>query len=346
MCKKNRILLSGDIYEKPANSGMISVVFKGYRTDIDENIVVVIKMKRKNIDEKLTKAIKQLQFVVWLLSKLPWMKKYRMGDIVNKNVEFIRSQTNFLEEIDNMDLIRENCKHLKYIKIPSANRSVTLEYPNIIVMDYIKGMKINEIQEEDYNGFAKQVVKFGLTTTLLHGVTHGDLHGGNILFIKEEGDTKYPYKLGILDFGIIYHLNEEYKTLLFDILTQMFEVSPRESAIRLLNSGIIEPRNLYQIIPAEHYENIVKFTEDIISETIHSSKKANQLQIYKFLCQLNDYLTKSDLIDMGICPSDEFVKTQLILAMAHGVTLTLCKGEFIGLMDNVLNELFHTEIIF
>jgi len=31
--------------------------------------------------------------------------------------------------------------------------------------------------------------------------------------------------------------------------------------------------------------------------------------------------------------------------MAHGVTLTLCKDEFITVADTVINELFHTNVI-
>jgi len=67
---------------------------------------------------------------------------------------------------------------------------------------------------------------------------------------------------------------------------------------------------------------------------------SNQIQIYKFLSQLKEYLTKKELSNIGIRPSDDFIKSQLVLAMAHGVTLTLCKGDFVTLMDNCLNELF------
>ena len=51
------------------------------------------------------------------------------------------------------------------------------------------------------------------------------------------------------------------------------------------------------------------------------------------------------MANIGIRPSDEFVKMQLVLAMAHGVTITLCKTNFIELMDTVLNELFHTNML-
>jgi len=244
-----------------------------------------------------------------------------------------------------MNQVRENCKNLKYIKIPTAVREVTEEYPDIILMEYIQGIKINQIKEEDYEGFAKSVVKFGLVTTIVHGLTHGDLHSGNILFIKNKSDKKYPYKIGVIDFGIIYNVESKYKGLLFDLFTRIFDTHPKESAEKLLNSGIIEPPGILKQIPKEHYETIINFTSNIISETIHESKKANQMQLYKFLSNIKEYLSKKELVNLGIRPSDDFVKSQLVLAMAHGVTLTLCKDDFITLMDKCLNELFNTQII-
>jgi predicted unusual protein kinase regulating ubiquinone biosynthesis (AarF/ABC1/UbiB family) len=331
-------------YEVPINSGMISIVFKAYKKD-NYNQAVIIKMKRNNIDEKLNDAIDNLLFSMYLLSFIPIFNKYQLSEVVNKNIEIIRHQTNFLEEVDNINRIKNNCKNLKYVKIPSANRTVTEEFPNCILMDYIEGIKINQIQKEDYEGFAKQVMKFGFVTSIVHGVTHGDLHGGNILFIKDKNDDKYPYKIGVIDFGIIYELDSQYKGLIFEILTQMFDSPPRETAIKLLNSGIIDPPNILQQIPKEDYENIINFTSEIIDETINASKKANQIQIYKFISKLKEYLSNSVLSKIGIRPSDNLVKTQLVLAMSHGVTLTLCNDDFIGLADKVINELFHTNMI-
>ena len=61
----------------------------------------------------------------------------------------------------------------------------------LICTTYSLQSYLNQIQEEDYEEFAKPVLKFGFVTTLLHGATHGDLHGGNILFIKDENDKKH-----------------------------------------------------------------------------------------------------------------------------------------------------------
>jgi hypothetical protein len=125
----------------------------------------------------------------------------------------------------------------------------------------------------------------------------------------------------------------------------LFDISPREGAEKILNSGIIEPFGILKTIPTEHYNSIVDFTEKILDETIHKSKGANQIQIYKFISGLKEYLSKDDLANIGIRMSDDFVKSQLVLAMAHGVTLTLCNDNFITLMDKSINELFHTKMI-
>ena len=330
-------------HEIPINSGMISLVFIGYNKK-NPYKEIIIKMKRKNIQQKLENAINNLLFLMYILSFIPIIHKYQLAEVVNKNIDIIKHQTNFLEEINNMEKIRNNCKNLKYVKIPVANKAVTEEYPDVIVMDRIIGMKINEVLEEDYYNFAKLVVKFGIVTTIVHGVVHGDLHGGNILFIKDKNDAKYPYKIGVIDFGIIYEVDNQYKALLYDIYTKLFEISPRESAIKLLNSGIIEPQEVIQNLSSETYNRIIDILEEILYDTIKTSKKANQLQIYRALSKINDYLSKKELNNIGIRPSDQFVKGQLILAMSHGVTLTLCKGDFITLMDSCINELFHTEM--
>ena len=101
--KFNLQLLRG--YEKPINAGMISLVFMGYDNK-NLNKQVIIKMKRKNIQKKLDEAIDNLLFSIYILSFIPIINKYQLSEVVNKNVEIIRHQTNFLEEIDNMDRIK------------------------------------------------------------------------------------------------------------------------------------------------------------------------------------------------------------------------------------------------
>jgi ubiquinone biosynthesis protein len=337
-----QLVIRDGVYH-PINSGMISLVFKATR--VSDDINVIIKIKRNNIERKLEDAIDNLMFGMYILSFFPLIKKYQLSEVVNKNIDIIKHQVNFHEEVQNLLTMRENCKYLKYVKIPSVFEEVTEKYNNVILMEQIDGVSINQVTKEDYEGFAKQVMKFGFVTTLLHGVTHGDLHGGNILFIKDENDKKHKYKIGVLDFGIIYEIDAQYKGFLFDILTEMFNNSATVTAEKLLDSGIIEPLELVKTLPSEHRNNILRFTSEIIQDTIHNSKQANQIQLYKFLTEFKNYISNSEISELGLRPSDNFVKTQLVLAMAHGVTLTLCKDDYMTLADKVINELFHTNMI-
>ena len=157
--------------------------------------------------------------------------------------------------------------------------------------------------------------------------------------------VKYPHKIGVIDFGIIHKIDGIFKDSLLNIFTNVFTSTARETAIKLLNSGIIEPINVIQLIHQDDSENIIDITTQIVDETLNISKNANQLQIYKFLNKFKEYLDESSLANLGIRPSNQFIKCQMLLAMAHGVTLSLCDDDYIPLLDKVINELFHMDMI-
>jgi len=332
-----------DNLDEPINTGMISLVYRAKRRT--DNFDVIVKIKRKHIEQRLNDAIDNLLFFMYILSFFPIVQKYQLTEVVNKNIDIIKHQVNFDEEVQNILKIKNNCKNLKYVKIPNVFKEITDKYSNVILMEKIDGVPIHKVKEEDYEGFAKQVLKFGFVTSFIHGVTHGDLHSGNILFIKDENETKYKHKIGVLDFGIIFDVESSYKTVMFEIVTEIFNNPPEVTAEKMLTSGIIEPVNAFKMLPTEHYQNILHFTTEIIRDTINDSKQANQIQIYKFISKFKNYISKTEIAKLGLKPSDNFVKTQLVLAMAHGVTLTLCKDDYVILADKVISELFHTNMI-
>lgn len=286
-----------DGYKNPINSGMISLVYKALNKNTGKN--VIIKVKRNNIDKKLNDAINNLQTILYILSFIPLINKYQFAEVINKNIDIIKHQTNFQEEINNMNKMRENCKDLKYIKIPKADIEVTKKYPNIILMSFIDGNKINQILEKDYEPFANLIVKFGFLTSIVHGYSHGDLHAGNVLFIKDNEDKNYPHKLGIIDFGIVYKLDFEFKDIIFKIITEIFTEDIFITSKKILNCGIFEPTNLENFLPTKHYNNILNFTAEIINESINNSKFANQFQIYKFLFKFKEYISNPEIMNLG-----------------------------------------------
>ena len=322
---------------------MISIVFKAYKKTTNEPFI--IKMKKNKIEEKLNEAINNLKAIIYIISFFPLFNNFDLNRFINKNIESIKIQTNFKEEILNMMIIKNNCKNLKYVKIPNVNKEITEKFPNIILMEYIEGLKFSEIDKSEYEFFAKNILKFGFVSTMIHGITHGDLHCGNIIFIKDNEDLKNKYKIGIIDFGFIYKIPLDLKNNILDIFADLFSQPTIITSSKILNSGLIEPKNLKNNLSDSNYNTILNFTNEIIKETIFTSKKANQLQIYKFLIKFKEFISNSEVSKLGLKLSDFFLQTQLVLAMSHGLTITLCQDEFIKLADCVLNELFNINLI-
>ena len=330
--------------DMPINSGMISLVYKAYKVSTGEPII--IKIKRNNIEARLKESMNNILYCVDLFFMIPFFKQYNITDSIHRTVDMILQQTNFNVEVENMVTVKNNCKHLEYVKIPYVIPEATQKYNNVILMEFIDGMTISKIEENDYVEFAKQVVKFGIVTFIMHGVSHGDLHAGNILFIKGDKDEEYPHKIGVIDFGIIYKTDPLLKNTFFEICSDMFILSPEEISDKLIKSGMIEPLEALNQMSEENYNRISNIITSIIKDTLHSKNGATQLQVYKFLNDFANFLKEDeDVFNLGLRPNDTFIKMQIVLAMSHGITLTLCKEDYLSVADKVINELFHTDLL-
>jgi len=330
-------------FNKPINSGMISLVYLGKQREDNSNII--IKIKRKNIDLKLKKAINNLLFCIKFLKKFWFFEKYNISELIHKNIDIICHQTNFNEEVKNLILIKNNCSNIEYVKIPFVYDYITKLYDNVIIMEYINGLKLSDVPETDYYEYSKLVLKFGIVTSMLHGLTHGDLHAGNILFIKDTNDKLYNYKIGVIDFGIIYSINDTFREKLFDIIINMFNSTSQELSQKLLNCGVFEPKDIINTLPREHYTNIINILIPLIDKIIHQKKEANLYQLYNSIFMLFNYLNKHNLQEYNLKISNELIKLQLVLNMTHGMSSTLCKDNYIKVAEDVIEDLFHIKLL-
>lgn len=328
---------------KPINSGMISLVYK--MRDSVNNCDVILKVKRYNIEKKLEKSINQLLLFIKILSfiPIPIMNTFDINKTINKNIDVIHQQLNFHQEVENMKLMKENCKHMPGIIVPSVYEAVTKKYNDVIMMEYIQGETILNVQSEDYDIYSKLIIKFGFACLLNHGFSHGDLHAGNILFIKENINDKIIYKLGIIDFGIMIKIGDEFKNNFLNVAINFFDSSARETATKLFLTSF-EPKETIKNLNKQHYEDIIEMIEKAIEPVIFENKNVHQKQLYFFLNEFNSYLTRNDLTNYGLYLNDDFIKSQVALAMCQGVTLHLSKTNYIYIASDALKEMFHTDM--
>ena len=212
------------------------------------------------------------------------------------------------------------------------------------MMQFIDGITIGKIADEDYAGFAKQVIKFAIATTLFSGIVHGDLHAGNILFIKDDDAPKHKYKLGVLDYGIIYTIDKQLQRGLLDVISGMFVVSPEATAEKIMLSGMVEPVEAVRSMPKEHYDNISTILAQIVRDVLKETKKFTVMHMCRFFNDIGSYLSTNSISELGLAPSDSLIRLQMCIVMLQGVAITLCKDKYMDITEEAVDELFHTKL--
>jgi predicted unusual protein kinase regulating ubiquinone biosynthesis (AarF/ABC1/UbiB family) len=129
-----------DGLDNPIHSGMISLVFKAFKRETNEPLIV--KMKRLNIDHKLQDVIDDLLYFADILSFIPFVKRYQISQSIRNCIDIVCDQTNFNMEVENMIRMKNNCNS---VQIPSVLQEITNKYPNVIIMEYIDGVSFHTI---------------------------------------------------------------------------------------------------------------------------------------------------------------------------------------------------------
>ena len=206
----------------PIKSGLISLIFKGYIGDDDGSTPIVVKYLRKNIRKNFNASMNNLVVFAKLTKYFPYLRTLNIENLILQNIVCMNDQVCFRKELANIQTYYNNWKDNAYVKIPLPYADYTENVnPDVVVMEYIDGIKITEIDKEDNDAFGKVLATFNGRATFCTSIYHGDLHPGNILFIKSSSAP--THKIGILDFGIIGHLSHTDQEILFKATKFMYQ---------------------------------------------------------------------------------------------------------------------------
>ena len=322
----------------PIKSGAISLIFEGTLTSDKGEESVVIKCKRVGIDDKIQDAIFNMNYLISFTRFVPHIKNLNIHDIYNENKQSIVDQLSFHKEVQNIELFysKWNKPGLDYIKIPKVYSEITQQIPNVIVMERIVGNTIYNIDPEDKDRYAKLLAKFNFKSVFYDSMYHGDIHPGNVFFIKElkvksnasidddDGDDgsdaydssdeggddfkKYKYKLGVIDFGIVGKFSREMQNTIFHLFKGLYEKNHNAVAHCIIDN-LVEPRDA--LTPEKKNELI-----DIISKysQSHFGKDTHRFLDAEDIIKINKIL-----YGFGVQFSKEFCKIELSFAISDSV---------------------------
>lgn len=214
-CDKYNITLDGN---RPINSGMIALVFKGF---VDGK-PVVIKTFRKDIASRLRKGHREFVFfyhlLKFILSPFGYGEAFESISSFVDTQDYIMTQCNFKDEIyAMMEFKREldefvelgTITNFDKIVVPSVyNKRDDSEY---MIMDFVTGKSIFDLGEDEKQIAAEMLLTIGMAQMPLLNINHTDLHPGNMLYTNDN-------KLAIFDFGMHVKMTPQIKESMFEFV--------------------------------------------------------------------------------------------------------------------------------
>ena len=230
------------IDEIPINSGTISLVFKGSIIVDGVNKKIAIKILRNGIENKIKNCVNTFKFLFSLTSYIPLIKNLNLDILFEDAKENLIEQIDFKKEskfIKLFDIKLNKHKHIKTIKLIDD-----LSFDNVIVMEFIEGKSIFNLDKNDKEIFMDKLITTFFYIQMKKGLFHLDLHPGNMLYTSDN-------RIAFLDVGMALELKIEESNYFFDFV-KLFEISDIElSLIKIIN---------------EHKKILFKYEIDIDTE--------------------------------------------------------------------------------
>ncbi|MET0727354.1 MAG: AarF/UbiB family protein [Acidimicrobiales bacterium] len=168
---------------------------------------VVVKVQRPAVGELVHKDLRAMAWIApFAVGRIPVAALANPPALVELFAETITEELDFRIEAENMLDVARSFAELGQRDYVIPRPHPTLVTPRVLVMEQLSGFKLDDVAGmKDAGVDTDAVVRTGMVGfmegALIHGIFHGDLHGGN-LFVQPDGRT------ALLDFGIVGRLSQ------------------------------------------------------------------------------------------------------------------------------------------
>lgn len=168
---------------------------------------VVVKVQRPTVAAQVREDLRVMSWIApKLVGRIPIAALANPPALVELFAQTIAEELDFRLEAENMLDIARTFVELGQRGYVIPRPHPTLVTPRVLVMERLDGFKFDDVAGmRDAGVDTEAVLRTGMIGfiegAILHGIFHGDLHGGN-LFVLPDGRT------ALLDFGITGRLDE------------------------------------------------------------------------------------------------------------------------------------------
>ena len=175
---------------------------------------VVVKVQRENLYEMMSSDILLMKKAVRLISHTKAVgEEIDLNKVLDEIWAVTQLEIDFRHEAENLTRFAQNNTELRYVTSPRVYEALSTQ--KVLVMSYLGGIAINDLQELKANGYqpieiARKLANNYVQQVIDNGFFHADPHAGNIKI--EDG------KIAWLDLGMMGELNPKEKEQLSRIL--------------------------------------------------------------------------------------------------------------------------------
>ncbi|QQR98944.1 MAG: AarF/ABC1/UbiB kinase family protein [Sphingobacteriales bacterium] len=216
-----------DIGTTPLGSASIA---QTHRATLRTGEDVVIKLLKPGTRELIQTDSK---IIIFIGSVLNWFVPHlQPKNMFTEFCDYTNKEVDFRLEADHAELFANNFIKQPDIVFPSIYREYSNR--NMVIMDFIKGMKPDHKAYEKYNEEEREKIvdigAYAIIQMLYHdGFFHADLHPGNLIILDGENGPK----CGFIDLGMVGRFEEATRKTMLYYFNSLVMGDP-ESAARYL----------------------------------------------------------------------------------------------------------------
>ncbi|WP_246637568.1 ABC1 kinase family protein [Crassaminicella profunda] len=240
---------------------------------------VVVKIQRPYVKETMLSDIDLLKRLTRIGKLVPQKSVVDFKEVVDEIGKTMEKELDFLNEAKNIETFYQNNKKIQYVVCPKVYKEYTTS--NLLTMEYIKGIKINNIDALKNEGYplkdiAKKLMSNYVKQIFKDGFFHADPHPGNLLI--------HDKKIAYIDFGMMGVLDKSTRNKLNDLLyaaaTRDIEALTQAVLRMGIKKGKVNIRNLYSDIEEVYNKYVRESLQNIdlpqfVDEMFQVSKKNN-----------------------------------------------------------------------
>lgn len=170
--------------------------------------IVAVKVMRPGIEEIVSLDLSTFKVLIRFARRYTNVSRFvDLVDVYNEFEEVTNEELDYKKEAKNIETFRDQFKEFPGVSVPNVHWGLTTS--KVLVMEFIEGVKINEMDKLEEMKVNKKKLASILYLSYLKqlmedGFFHADPHPGNLL-VKNDGTLAY------IDFGMVGNVSDEMK---------------------------------------------------------------------------------------------------------------------------------------